>query len=239
MAHEPGPNSQPGGEGGYRPSPGHPPQGGYPQPGYGQPQGYPPPGYPPPGNEPKKRSGLGTAALVLGIIGFVMAVIPFVNFAAYPIVVLAIIFGLIAFRWGKAKAGFILGVLGLIATIAWTAAITSAADDAVNKEHTVAYQVTGTGQVTKADVSYWANDGSNKSSSISQDGQALPFSKTVKVKGSLSAFVLSANTSVSSGAAPKGTLSCSLSVDGKVVSTDHSSGSASFVSCTGSGYDGD
>src|SRR5206468_1860760 len=105
---------------------------GQPQQGYG-----PPPGFPPPGYAPRKRGGLATSALVLGIIGFIMAVIPFVNFVAYPLVILAIVFGLFAFRWGKAKAGFILGVLGLVATIVWTAAIAGAFDDAVNKPHTV------------------------------------------------------------------------------------------------------
>jgi hypothetical protein len=35
-----------------------------------------------------------------------------------------------------------------------------------------------------------------------------------------------------------GTLSCSITVDGKVVSTDRSSGSTNAVLCDGSGYSG-
>ena len=221
--------------------PGYQPQGqqpvgypeGYPQQSYGPPMGYPPPGYEP----TKKRGGLATAALVLGIIGFIMAVIPFVNFAAYPVVVLAIIFGLFAFRWGKGKAGLILGILGLVATILWTVGIAGAFDDAVNKPHTIVYRVTGTGDITQADVSYYSNDGSGKSSNISADSQALPFNKTVTVKGDFSGFLVTANTPIA--ATPStGTLSCELLVDGKVVSTDTSSGSVSLVTCSGNGYDG-
>ncbi len=174
---------------------------------------------------------------MLGIIGFVMAVIPFVNFVAYPVVLLAIIFGLVAFRWGKGKAGAILGVLGLVATIVWTAAIAGAFDDAVNKPHTVAYRVTGTGQLTRADVTYYSNDGSNKSSNISADNQKLPFTKTVTVRGDFSGFVLTANVPITAKAA-QGTLACQLLVDGKVVSSDKSSGSVALVTCSGTGYDG-
>jgi hypothetical protein len=93
---------------------------------------------PPPGTpygygapvEQKKHGGLATASLVLGIIGLVFGCIPGVNFVAFPIVVLAIIFGAIAFKWGKAKAGLILGALGLIAAILWSVAIAGAFDHA-------------------------------------------------------------------------------------------------------------
>ncbi|MBE7189126.1 hypothetical protein [Jatrophihabitans endophyticus] len=116
---------------GQQPPPGPgapPPPYGYPSPpgygygpapayGYGQygPLGPLGPQYP--------RGGLATASLVLGIIGFVLACIPFVNYVAYPLVVLAIIFGILAIRWGKAKAGLILGSLGLLATVVWTIVI--------------------------------------------------------------------------------------------------------------------
>lgn len=257
---EPGPSgegqpSDPTSQGGYPPQPGYPQQGqppgyqqsGYAQQGYAQQgfaqQGYPqhgygmPPAYPPPGSEPRKRGGLATASLVLGIIGIVLALIPFANFVAYPLVVLAIVFGLCALRWGKAKAGLILGVLGLVATILWTVAIAGAFDDAVNKPHTVVYRVSGSGDITRADVSYSSNDGSTKSSDISVNNRKLPFTKTVTVKGNLSAFALTANTPMSTKM-PKGTLKCELLVDGAVVSTDKSHGSPALVACSGSGYDG-
>jgi hypothetical protein len=112
----------------YGPPPGYNPQQQQPQPGYG-----PPPGYYP--QETRKHGSLATAALVVGIIGFVLACIPFVNYVAYPLVLLAIVFGLVAFKWGKAKAGLILGVLGLIATVLWSVAIAGAFSDATHDVH--------------------------------------------------------------------------------------------------------
>ena len=203
-----------------------------PPPNYQQAPGYPPPGWQP---ERKKRGGLATASLVLGIIGLILAVIPFANYVAYPLVILAIIFGLIAIRWGKAKAGLVLGVVGLVATIIWSVAIAGAFNDATSKPHTVVYKVTGT--VPKADVSYYTSDGSGNDTNRSQDGVSLPFTKTVTVKGDFSGFILQANTPMTLNA-PKGTLACTLSVDGKIVSRDSAKGSMNLVSCDGSGYDG-
>lgn len=136
------------------------------------------------------------------------------------------------------KVWFWLLVIVVVIIIIIATAISSAVKDATSKPHTVLYKVTGTGPITKADVSYYTSDGSNNSSNISQDGQSLPFTKMVTVKGDLSGFVLTANTPIAATTSPKGTLSCSLSVDGKVVSTDHSSGSVSLVTCSGSGYNG-
>ena len=91
-------------------------------------QGYPPQGY---GYvEQKKHGGFATAALVLGILGLIFSLIPIVcYFAGFPCDVLAVIFGGIAWKgWGKAKAGLILGVVGLVAAIAWTVALANAVD---------------------------------------------------------------------------------------------------------------
>ena len=76
---------------------------------------YPPPP-PPPGAAP--QNGMGTAALVMGI----------VQFFCFPLIgaVLAIVFGKIgmdradrglATNRGSAKAGFILGIIGLVLVI--------------------------------------------------------------------------------------------------------------------------
>jgi hypothetical protein len=109
--------------------PAYPPQGysapGYPQqayPGYNPQQGvYPAPGVTPMayGAYPRPRNGLGTAALVLGIIGVVFCWVPFTGWALN---ILAIIFGAIgrkraidrrATNKSSAVAGLVLGVAGL------------------------------------------------------------------------------------------------------------------------------
>jgi Mycobacterium membrane protein len=228
--HQPQPDNEQQSRAGYPQSSGYTPMPGYPSP------GYPSSGYPPPGWQPdKKRGGLATASLVLGIIGLVLAVIPGANFVAYPLVVLAIIFGLIAIRWGKAKAGLVLGIVGLVATIIWTVAIGTAVNDAVNRSHTVVYSVKGT--IGTADISYYSSDSTNNDNQISTDRVPLPWSKAIKVKGDLSIFDVTANTHIALHS-KSGTLSCTLSVDGKVVSRDSAHGDGNFVSCDGNGYSG-
>jgi len=112
-------------------------QSGYPvaypaAPGYQPAQPYPPAGYPAAysagvyapgamtyGAYPAPRNGLGTAALVLGIIGVVLCWIPFTGWALN---ILAVIFGAIgrkraingeANNKSSAVAGLVLGVVGL------------------------------------------------------------------------------------------------------------------------------
>lgn len=132
----PGPAGAPGGEGSYgaySPYDGTGEAGGYPTaPGYAgtppvYPAGYPPAyaaaGYVPNavtyGAYPTPRNGLGTAALVLGIIGIVFCWIPFTGWALN---ILAVIFGAIgrkralagqATNKSSAVAGLVMGVIGL------------------------------------------------------------------------------------------------------------------------------
>lgn len=127
----PPPGAQPGyGATGYpppaagSPNPGYANPGyanpGYSAPGYGAPT-YPPPGYPaaPLGYGAAPRNGLGTAALVLGIIGVVLCWIPFTGWALN---ILAVIFGGVGMGRAKrgeatnkssALAGLVLGAIGL------------------------------------------------------------------------------------------------------------------------------
>lgn len=108
------------------------PVSGYPQPspaGYQPAPGYPlPPGYPGPGYGfgPALRNGIGTAGLVLGIIGLVFCWFVWVGVA---LCVLAVIFGGVglgraargeANNRGSAMAGLVLGIIGLaLAIILW------------------------------------------------------------------------------------------------------------------------
>jgi hypothetical protein len=119
----------------------------------------------------------------------------------------------------------------VVIIIAVVASAGKAVNDAVNKQHTVVYNVTGKGT---ADISYYQSDGSGKDVSITENNQKLPWTKTVTVKGDLSGFVVTAT--VSDFTKTISNMSCELSVDGKVVSTDK--GNNSIVSCSGSGYSG-
>ncbi|MGH3098115.1 MAG: DUF4352 domain-containing protein [Streptosporangiales bacterium] len=104
-----------------------------------QPQ-FMPPQPPPPARPPKpRRNGLAVAALVLGIIGVVFALIPlFGIFMAVPLGILALVFGGIGmvFAFGSNRAskgistsGTALGAAAIIVAAVMTTAVFSAAED--------------------------------------------------------------------------------------------------------------
>lgn len=151
----PGPQQEP-----YRApmSTGYPQQGGYapqgpaqqytppgPAQGYGTAAGVPAqrsgeqefPHYPAGNGQPPKppRNGLGTTALVLGILAVLFAMIPIIGMIAWPLSILGLIFGIIGvvrLRSGKADnkgvaiSGTVLSAIGLILCIVWVAAFSNA-----------------------------------------------------------------------------------------------------------------
>lgn len=86
----------------------------------------------------EKKSGLATAAMVLGIIAIVGSWIPFVNIVSIILGVLAFIFGIIPLlkkkSTGKAVTGVVLGALAVIIGIYMTSAATESIDDAINSD---------------------------------------------------------------------------------------------------------
>ncbi|TKA04879.1 DUF4190 domain-containing protein [Actinacidiphila oryziradicis] len=132
----PGPAGPPGLFPPYSPYPQFPPPSG--PPGYGGYSGYPAhPGYPmppyggwPPGAVP--RNGFGVTALVLGIIGAVLAIACFGAFLGLPLGIAALVFGIIGLRTvkrgqatnrGQALAGVILGAVAVAVSAAMIALV--------------------------------------------------------------------------------------------------------------------
>lgn len=96
-----------------------------------------PPQYPAGSGQPPRppRNGLGTAALVLGILAVLFAMIPIIGMIAWPLSILGLIFGVIGVvrtRSGKADnkgvaiSGTVLSAIGLILCIVWVAAFSNA-----------------------------------------------------------------------------------------------------------------
>ncbi|ALC22742.1 DUF4190 domain-containing protein [Streptomyces pristinaespiralis] len=88
------------------------------------------------------RNGLGTAALVLGIIGLVFAVIPFLFWIGTILGLLALILGIVgrgrakrgeATNKGVALAGTVLGLVGIIVSVIIGIVTVMAVDDAVDE----------------------------------------------------------------------------------------------------------
>ncbi len=103
----------------------------YPQQPYGQ-HHYYPPGPPLP---PAARNGLGSAGMVLGIVGLVFAFIPLVGVVAWPMVIVGLVLGILgllranrgeATNRGAAITGIACSAVGLIVCVAWVTVLAAA-----------------------------------------------------------------------------------------------------------------
>ena len=109
--------------------------------------------------------------------------------------------------------------------IAIVAGGTKAVNDANNQKHTIVYTVTGNGT---ANITYAAYDNGN--TGTSQVGDApLPWTKTITGSGLFNSYSVIATVGSNGG-----TVACTLSVDGKKVSSHSASGAYSSADCSGS-----
>lgn len=222
--------------------------------------------------EPPRGNGPGVAALIVGIVALVLAVIPVVSFAAFLPALAAIVLGIVGLvlqgrRRGTAVAGLVLGGVALLVaivisviTIAGFVARTTGGigelrsafptgvpDEATATaappvepsataspgitlapgEHTVVYTITGTGEAT---LNYGTFAGGDSESSSGKK-HPLPFRKTVR----FTTTDQDRFASFSAGASqvdPKEPVTCTITVDGDVVSRRTSTGSSiAFVFC--------
>jgi hypothetical protein len=83
--------------------------------------------------ETPPKTGLSTAALVLGIVASCIGLIPILGIFALPCALLAIIFGAIGIRRnvkrGFAITGLVTGVLGIVLAIAGLVIVNNAVND--------------------------------------------------------------------------------------------------------------
>ncbi|MCO7192298.1 DUF4190 domain-containing protein [Pseudonocardia sp. McavD-2-B] len=87
---------------------------------------------------PAPSNGAGTTALVLGIVGALLALVPLVGIIAWPVVIVGAVFGIVglvrvsrgtATNRGAALTGLILSLVGLVVCIGYAAAFGQAAND--------------------------------------------------------------------------------------------------------------
>ncbi|WP_349863757.1 MmpS family transport accessory protein [Leifsonia sp. WHRI 6310E] len=203
----------------------------------------------------KSGSGLGIAALILGILALIGAFIPFLNYGAWVLGLIGLILGIVALvqknkKKGTALTGTILSgvaiVLSIILSIVYTAAFASAVNDSIKeqikKDDVVAsqpvevvYEVTGTS--TDSNITYSTySDGASKSETAS--AQALPWTKSITVKKG-GTFDFSSFSVVATAGMDGGDLACKLTVAGKVVAEQSATGQYAVVSCLATGTDGE
>lgn len=197
---------------------------------------------------PKRANGLGIASLILGILAFVGSFIPFLNYGTGFLAALGLVLGIVGLflrdrAKGMAIAGTILNatalVLSIILAVVYTASFatsvsSSMASDsaAAAKPEAVAYSVTGAAK--SADIIYDDNSGGSQQVT----GTKLPWKTafTTKTGGSFDFKTL--NVIATNGADDKGTITCSISIAGKVVQTKSSKGAFASVTCDASGFKG-
>jgi hypothetical protein len=237
------------------------------------PQGPLPPYVPAGDDRPPHGNGPGLAALIVGIVALVLAVIPLISVAAFLPAIAAIALGIVGLvlqgrRRGTAITGLILGGVALLVSIVISvitvAGIVTRAAGGISElrsalptelpsdptvtgapplgptgtpspgislapgSHTVVYTITGAGRATINYATYAGGD----SQSSSGKKRTLPFRKALP-------FTTSSQdrfASFSAGASqlePKQPVTCTITVDGRVVSRKTSTTSRiAFVFCS-------
>jgi hypothetical protein len=113
--------------------------------------------------------------------------------------------------------------------IAIVAGGTKAVNDAAKKKHTVVYSVTGSGTTT-ADVTYSTlQEGSGQNGTAQVTNASLPWTKNITASGLFTSFTLT----VTNGPVGLSYVTCSITVDGKVVSQNKASGPYASADCNG------
>lgn len=116
----------------------------------------------------------------------------------------------------------VLAVVGIGGCAAIVGSIGNEIDKQSNETHAVVYKVTGKG-APAADLTY-TTDGSTTTEQA--QGARLPWTKSLSIKGGIAVVyqVMAQNTGA-------GTVTCSISVDGKVVKTATGAGQGAIASC--------
>jgi hypothetical protein len=194
----------------------------------------------------KNGNGFGVASLILGILALVGAFVPFLNYGSIFVAGIGVVLGVVGlvvkFRpRGTAIAGLILSALGLILAIVmvviYTAvffgvsAVVAETKKAANVTHTVVYTLTGDSTDATATYSTFTD---GKSAQEQATGQKLPFSKTITAKGGSDSLSFNSFTLSGTNGADGTDITCDISVDGKSIATQTSSGAYASVTCSGS-----
>lgn len=185
----------------------------------------------------KPSNGLGLTGFVLGLVGLVLSFIPLIGVVAWPLVILGIIFSAIgiskavkgrATNKGMAITGLVLSVVGTVICIlqaaVWGAAVNEA-NDALNTDVKVVYEVTG--DAANVNVTYMEFKDGTDVTPTDETVAALPWTKEVTVKD----YIKEGGAVIVTTGAEGGSVTCKLTVDGKEVATETVSGAFQMVTC--------
>lgn len=191
--------------------------------------------YPPVPQQPVQppKNGLGTTGFVLGLVGLVLSPIPVVGLVAWPLVILGLIFSVIglakvnkkqATNKGLSIAGIAASVIGLAVCIVWVVVFNTAVNeikDEVNRVAKVDYEITG--DAANVEIVY-----GEVLDPKTETVPTLPWTKQVENQGVYKGGTLTATADENGG-----TVTCKITVDGAVVSTNTATGPYATASCIG------
>lgn len=212
-----------------------------------QPESYAPPAPPAP---TKRTNGFGIAALILGILTVIGAFIPILNYGAWFLGLIGLVLGIVGLvvkdrTRGTAITGTILSgvgiILSIILAVTYTVGFAAAVKTEIDKSSAAAaapvdvvYELTGTSTDATVTYSTWSD---GKSGTEQATGQTLPWSKTFTVtKGG--DFDFKAFTLTGTNGQTGTDIGCKITIGGKVVSQQTSTGAYASVMCNTSSWNG-
>jgi hypothetical protein len=114
--------------------------------------------------------------------------------------------------------------------IAIVAGVSTSIDHKAHQQHTVVYSITGSGTSTASDITYaTVQQGSGQNGEAQATNAPVPWSKTITASGLFTAFSLSAQNGGS------GSITCTISEDGRVLNTNTATGQFAVASCDATG----
>jgi hypothetical protein len=206
-----------------------------------------------PGNTaPKQGNGLGLAALIIGIVAFIGAFIPVINYVSGVLALVGLVLGAIGiFRKGRPKGlamtgtiiSFIALILSIVLAIAYTVGFANAVDQGIkdvqatqsaeaNVDVAVKYEIIGDSTDAIITYSTW-NDGNFGTEQAT--GQTLPFTKDLTVKAG-GQFDYQSFTLTGSNGQTGGDITCRITIDGVVAFEQTGSGQYASATCSSSGF---
>jgi cytoskeletal protein RodZ len=133
--------------------------------------------------------------------------------------------------WYKKKRWWALFVILLIVIliIVIIASAAKTVTDAAKKSHTIVYSVTGTGQAS--DITYdTLQEGQGQNGEAQETNVTLPWTKTITASGLFTAFDVSATVGSNGGS-----VTCTITEDGKQIATNTANGAFATADCTSAG----
>jgi hypothetical protein len=131
--------------------------------------------------------------------------------------------------WYKKKRWwFSIGFVVLIVII--IVAVSASVSNVAHKQHTVVYSVTGNGTLSSSTITYaTVQEGNGQNGESQASDAALPWSKTITASGLFTDFTLSAQNGGS------GSITCTITEDGKVINTNTATGQYAIATCDATG----